>query len=495
MDYWVKGVPADVLHNRQFIDGKWTGENGKRIVRESPSHGIPVSSIQAGTKEDVERAVIAARKAFDAGGWSGLPAACRAALLRRTAGGIAKKREELAYWETLETGKPYRQSLNEIDGSVELWNYAAGQAQTLHGETFNNLGEGSLGLVLREPLGVVGLITPWNFPLFILSERLPFILASGNSVVVKPSEFTSTTTLMTAKILQNAGLPDGVVNVVTGLGDPVGSTLLEHPDVEMISFTGSTRVGQLAMQAASRNIKKLSLELGGKNPVVVLPDADLDKAADGIVYGICFNAGQCCVSGSRLIVHRSIRDDLLARIESLLRKIRVGDPFDPETHMGPIVNPAQKSRILDLIASGKNEGASLVCGGETGGARLGHFIEPTVFRDVREGMRIASEEIFGPVLSVFSYEEDCEALRLANATEYGLSATVWTSGLQSAALFMRKLKAGRVWVNTTITGGPEMPIGGFKQSGLGRETGLVGVAEYTETKSVIVDLGNRTPWV
>ncbi|CTQ55613.1 Betaine aldehyde dehydrogenase [Roseibium album] len=495
MNYWVKGVPTEVLHNKQFIDGSWVSDDGDRFVRDSPAHGVPVSTIQIGRSDHVENAITAARSSFEKGAWSKVPAADRAELLRKAASKIADRREELAYWETLETGKPYQQSLNEVDGSVELWNYAAGQAQTIHGETFDNFGDGSLGFVLREPVGVVGLITPWNFPLFILSERLPFILASGNSVVVKPSEFTSTTTITMAEILNDLGMPNGVLNVVTGFGDPVGSTLLEHEDVDMVSFTGSTRVGQIAMKAAAKNIKKLSLELGGKNPVVVLPDADLDKAADGIVYGICFNAGQCCVSGSRLIVHESIKDALIEKIVALLKNVRVGDPFEPGVHMGPIVNSQQMNRILDLIASGSNQGGKLVHGGNRTGSELGHFVEPTVFCNVEEDMWIAKEEIFGPVLSVFTFESEDEAIHLANATEFGLSATVWTQGLDTGFKFMRKIKAGRVWVNTTITGGPEMPIGGYKQSGLGRETGLVGAIEYTETKSAIVDLGDRKSWV
>jgi betaine-aldehyde dehydrogenase len=283
-----------------FINGRWHAGSGGEIVRNSPAHGVPVSVIRAGTQADVDLAVQAARKRFEAGGWSNATGAERAAVLRRAAALIETRVDELAEIETLESGKPLAQSRDEIIGSVALWHYAAGRAQAVHGETHNALGDGVLGMVLREPIGVVGIITPWNFPFFILAERLPFVLAAGCTVVVKPSEFTSSSTLIMAEILHAAGLPEGACNVVTGYGEPVGRTLIEHRDVDMISFTGSTRVGRSTVLASASNIKKVSLELGGKNPVIVFPDADLDKAADGIVYGVCFNAGQCCVSGSRL---------------------------------------------------------------------------------------------------------------------------------------------------------------------------------------------------
>jgi betaine-aldehyde dehydrogenase len=488
-------IPNQPTVYENLIGGRWSASTGGEIIRNSPAHGVPVSIVPRGTKEDVERAVQAARKRFDTGGWADLPAARRAAIIRKAADIILQQKEELAIVETLESGKPLWQARDEIGGAAELWYYAAGQAQSLHGETLNNLGSQSIGLVLREPIGVVGVITPWNFPFFILSERLPFILASGCTTVLKPSEHTSATTLMMGRILEQAGLPEGVVNIVTGYGDPVGQAIVEHPDVDMVSFTGSTRVGRSTVIASASTLKKVGLELGGKNPVIVTADADLDKAADGIVYGVLHNAGQCCVSGSRLIVADDVREALTEKILALMARVKVGDPFDAYTRVGAIVNEAQMQRILRLISEGGKQGGKLLAGGERTGPSQGFFVAPTVLDGVTQDMSVAREEIFGPVLAITGFSSVEQALTLANDTEYGLSATIWTRDLQSGMDLMRGVRAGRVWVNTTITGGPEMPIGGFKQSGLGRETGRMGVEEYTEVKSVLVDLGERKPWV
>jgi len=489
------GVPASPTRLEQLIGGKWSSSAGGEIVRNSPAHGVAVSIIPQGTAEDVDLAVAAARRRFDGGGWSDLPANRRAAIIRRAADIIVSEIDELSLIETLESGKPLWQSKAEIEGATELWYYASGQAQTVHGETFNNLGSDQLGLVLREPVGVVGLITPWNFPFFILAERLPFILAAGCTVVVKPSEHTSATTLSMGKILERAGLPEGVVNIVTGFGDPVGQAIVAHKDVDMVSFTGSTRVGRSAVMASAANLKKLSLELGGKNPVVVMPDADLDKAADGIVYGVLHNAGQCCVSGSRLLVAKDIEKALTDKVLTLMSRVNVGDPLNPGTRVGPIVNRSQLDRIMGLIGEGKAEGGDLLQGGFTLDNTKGLFVAPTVLANVKPDMKIAKEEVFGPVLAITAFSSLGEAIQIANDTDYGLSATIWSTNLDSSLALMRKIKAGRVWINTTITGGPEMPIGGYKESGLGRETGMSGVSEYTEVKSVIVDQGARTPWV
>lgn len=488
-------IPSTPARFGHFIAGDWSAAGADRIDRNSPAHGVLVSSVASGTAEDVDLAVAAARRRFDGGGWADKPASYRAEILRKAADMIRDRIDRLALHETLETGKPYLQSRGEIESSAQLWYYAAGQAQALHGESFNNFGSGSLGIVLREPVGVVGLITPWNFPFLILSERLPFILASGCTCVVKPSEHTSTTTLIMAEILAEAGLPAGVVNVVTGYGMPVGQAIVEHRDIDMVSFTGSTRVGRSALMASAGNIKKVALELGGKNPVIVLPDADLDKAADGIVYGILFNAGQCCVSPSRLIAHKSISEDLAERVLALMQTVVVGDPLDPATQVGPIVTDGQLSRICGLVAEARGQGGSILTGGDAVRPSAGHFMTPTLIAGVDQGMNIVREEVFGPVLAMSTFDTVDEAVAIANDTEYGLSGTVWSSGLHQSLDIVRRIRAGRIWVNTTITGGPEMPIGGYKQSGLGRETGLSGVSEYTEVKSVIVDLGDRQPWV
>ena len=489
------GVPSSPVRLEQLIGGTWGPSSGGEILRESPAHGVPVSSIPRGTAEDVELAVAAARRRFDGGGWSDRPASWRAAIIRKAADLILAEIDDLALLETLESGKPLSQSKGEILGAAELWYYASGQAQAVHGETFNNLGSDQLGLVLRQPIGVVGLITPWNFPFFILAERLPFILAAGCTVIVKPSEFTSATTLRMGKILERAGLPEGVVNIVTGYGDPVGQAIVAHRQVDMVSFTGSTRVGRSAVLASASNLKKLSLELGGKNPVVVMPDADLDKAADGIVYGVLFNAGQCCVSGSRLIVAKEVEKQLTDKILAVISRVKVGDPLDPATRMGPIVNQLQLERILGLIAGGRSDGGEILAGGVQIENTKGLFVEPTVMRGVTPAMKISKEEVFGPVLAITNFSSLADAIEIANDTDYGLSATIWSTNLDNSLSLMRQIRAGRVWINTTITGGPEMPVGGFKESGLGRETGLSGVSEYTEVKSVIIDQGARRPWV
>ncbi len=481
---------------RMFINGQWVeASGGGTMTRESPAHDVTVSVYPEGTAADLDAAVAAARRAFEDGRWSGLSGADRATVLLETARLIRERLEDLAFVETLESGKPISQSRGEIGGAAGIFEYAAGQARALHGDSFNNLGDGMLGLVTREPIGVVGVITPWNFPFFILSERVPFILAAGCAMVVKPSEFTSGTTLMLAGILKEAGLPDGVYNVVTGVGPVVGQAMTEHDDVDMVSFTGSTAVGQRTLQASAGNIKKIGLELGGKNPQIVFADADLDAAADGVVFGICFNAGQCCVSGSRLVVERSVADEFEALVVDKISRLHVGDPLDEATQVGAIVDDRQQAKIIGLIGEGQSAGAKILCGGQALDAGAGRFIAPTVFSGVTGDMSIAREEIFGPVLSVLRFDSFDEALRIANDTCYGLAGSIWTADLKRALRAMRQLRAGRLWINTTITGGPEMPIGGFKQSGIGRETGAYGVEEYTEIKSVHIDLGERGPWV
>ncbi len=478
-----------------FADGRYRQDGRPLIDRNSPAHDVPVTRITRCSIDDLDETVAIARAAFADGRWASLAGAERAAVLLKAAAGIRARAEELAYFETLENGKPISQSRGEVEGAAGIYEYAAGVARSLHGETFNNLGDKMLGLVTREPIGVVGLITPWNFPFFILSERVPFILAAGCTIVTKPSEVTSATTLMMAEILSEAGLPDGVFNVVTGTGSEIGQALIEHDDVDMVSFTGSTAVGRRLLEAATGNFKKLGLELGGKNPQIVFADADLDDAADGVAFGLCFNGGQCCVSGSRLIVERSIAARFETMLAERLSKVRIGDPLDPATQVGAITTDAQNATILRHLEGGREQGARLVCGGSALNSGRGQFVQPTIFSDVTSDMAIAREEIFGPVLTLQSFETAEEAVRLANDTQYGLAASIWTKNLDRAIEMMRRVQAGRVWVNTTITGGPELPIGGFKQSGWGRETGVYGVEEYTQVKSTHIELGKRQHWI
>ncbi|WP_223479732.1 aldehyde dehydrogenase family protein [Oricola indica] len=489
-------VPDMVRDFGFYIDGNWrTAGDRKTMVRSSPAVGKDVSRIALCTKADVDEAVAVARAAFSSRSWSGITGKERANVLLRAARLIRENLEELALWETLEAGKPISQSRAEIGDAAGHYEYCAGLAQTLSGESFNTHGDDMFGVVTRQPIGVVGLINPWNFPFIVLAERVPYILASGNSLVVKPSEMTSATTLLFADMLKEAGLPDGVYNVVTGTGPDVGQAIAEHMDIDMISFTGSTRTGEAILKASTSNFKKASLELGGKNPQIVFADADLDDAADGVAFGLCLNAGQCCVSGSRLIVEESIADDFRDRVIDKLSKVKVGDCFDPETQIGAIVSEQHRDKILSYVKLGVEEGATLAYGGDSVTVGEGRFIAPTLLTGVRNDMRVAREEIFGPVLSLITFKTAQEALEIANDSSYGLGASIWTKDIDKALRMMRGVHAGRTWVNTTIAGGPGQPLGGFKQSGIGREGGKMGVEEYTEVKSVHIAIGKRSPWV
>lgn len=478
-----------------FVDGQWK-DGAEHFERASPGHGTPVTRTVRCTVEDLNAAVAAARLAFEDRRWSGLSGAARAGVLLRVAEILRRRRDEIAYWEVLENGKPISQARGEIDHCIACFEVGAGAARMLHGDSFNSLGDDLFGMVLREPIGVVGLITPWNFPFLILCERVPFILASGCTMVVKPSEVTSATTLLLAEVLAEAGLPAGVYNVVTGSGRVIGQALSEHPDVDMLSFTGSTAVGRSCVHAAAdSNFKKLGLELGGKNPIIVFSDADLEDAADGAAFGISFNTGQCCVSSSRLIVERSVAADFEKLLAEKMAKIRVGDPLDEATQVGAITTEAQNATILDYIARGKAAGARLLAGGGPIDLGRGQYIAPTLFSGVSRDTPIARDEIFGPVLCSMHFDTVEEAIQLANDTVYGLAASVWTKNIDKALTVSRRVRAGRFWVNTIMAGGPEMPLGGFKQSGWGREAGMYGVEEYTQVKSVHVEIGKRTHWI
>ena len=489
-------LPARPREFGYFMNGKWIMAGAREVFeRVSPGHDVPVTRIPKCTKQDLDEAVRVARDAFQDGRWSRSAGGDRAAVLLRTAERIRARAEEIAYWETLENGKPISQSRGEVAGCAGMFEYAAGVARTLHGDAYNNLGDKLFGLVTREPIGVVGVITPWNFPFLILCERIPYILAAGCTVVVKPSEVTSATSLILAECLSEAGLPVGVMNVITGSGSTIGQAMLDHPDIDMLSFTGSTAVGQRCVAAAAKNFKKLGLELGGKNPQIVFADADLEDAADGVAFGIAFNTGQCCVSGSRLIVERSISERFTGLLKEKFSKIVVGDPLDPATQVGAITTDAQNTTILSYIEQGKRDGAELICGGSKLDLGHGQYILPTVFGNVRSEMSIARDEIFGPVLTIMPFDTIEEAIEIANDTVYGLAASVWSKDIDKALNITRRVQAGRFWVNTTLAGGPELPIGGFKQSGWGREAGIYGVEEYTQLKSVHIEFGKREHWI
>lgn len=374
----------------------------------------------------------------------------------------------------------------------------AALARTQHGDSHNSLGPDMLGLVLKEPIGVASIITPWNFPFLILSQKLPFALAAGCAAVVKPSELTPSTTVLLGELLMEAGLPAGVVNIVLGFGQPVGAILTSDPRIDMVTFTGSTAVGKAIVAAAAPTLKKVSLELGGKNPQVVFADADLDAAADAIVFGACFNAGECCNSGSRVILHEDIAGELTEKIIALSRRVAFGEPLDPATQVGAIISPAHQARIDGYVRGAEAAGATV----RLGGAALilpglsGQFYAPTVISGVTAGMAIAGEEVFGPVLAVLSFRTLCEAIALANGSAYGLSAGVWSADMHTCLAFARAVRAGTIWTNSWMDGFAELPFGGMKQSGQGRELGRYGLEEFLEVKTVQMRIGKtRQPWV
>jgi acyl-CoA reductase-like NAD-dependent aldehyde dehydrogenase len=492
-------LPATPFNARHLIDGVWQDSaDGAVSQRLSPSHGVVVSQAAKGGKADTEAAIAAARAALVDGRWSRLSGKARAAVLLKVADLIEANVERMALLETLESGKPITQARGEIGGAADLWRYAASLARTLHGDSHNSLGEDMLAVVLKEPIGVVSIITPWNFPFWILSQKLPFALAAGCTCVVKPSELTPSTTVMLGELLIEAGLPAGVVNIVLGYGQPVGTTLASDPRVDMVTFTGSTAVGRGIAAAASATLKKVALELGGKNPQVIFPDADLESAADAVVFGVYFNVGQCCNSGSRIIVHEDIAEAFTARIVELSRQVAFGDPLDPATQVGAIVTPEHGAKIDGYVAAARAAGARVTLGGaalEIPG--LGpQFYQPTVVTGVTPDMAIAREEVFGPVLTVLTFRTLEEALSLVNDADYGLSAGVWSENVHTCLAFARGAQAGTVWTNTWMDGFPEVTFGGVKQSGLGREIGRFGLDEFMEIKSLVMRIGRtRAPWV
>ncbi|MBX3598198.1 MAG: aldehyde dehydrogenase family protein [Rhizobiaceae bacterium] len=478
-----------------LIDGAFVdAADGRTLERVSPGHGFAVSRYALASGVDVERAILAAHKAFEKGPWPRMKAGERAAILLRAADLIESRLEEIARLDALESGKPIAQARGEIAGAADIWRYAASLARTLHGESYGNLGDAMLGVVLREPVGAVSIITPWNFPFLIVSQKLPFALAAGCTAIIKPSEMTSASTLVLGEILMEAGVPAGVVNIVVGYGNDVGAPMVNHPLVEMVSFTGSTRVGKLTMATAAQSLKKVSMELGGKNGQIVFPDADLEAAADAAVFGGFFNAGECCNAGSRLIVHDSIAADFLAAVKALSAKVPVGDPLDENTKVGAIISGDHLGKILGYLEGATSEGANLAEGGIPAQSNAGDYLAPTILSGVQPEMAIASEEVFGPVLSILNFKTIEEALHIANNTPYGLSAGVWSSNIDTCMEVARGVRTGTVWVNTFMDGYPELPFGGYKQSGIGRELGKRAVEDYTEEKTIQFHKGPRTAW-
>lgn len=492
-------VPAKPFEGRHLIGGAWVASaDGATFDRISPSHGVLASRSAKGGELEALAAIAEARRAFDAGDWAFSSGKYRATILNRVADLIDRDRERIAQIEVLEAGKPIAQARGEIEGAADIWRYAAALARMIHGDSHNSLGADMLGLVLKEPIGVAAMITPWNFPFLIVSQKLPFALAAGCTAVVKPSEMTPSTTVILFELLQEAGLPAGVANLVLGYGDPVGSIMTTHPDVDMVSFTGSTGVGKRIVAAASGTLKKVSLELGGKNPQVIFPDADLDAAADAIAFGIYFNAGECCNSGSRIIVHEDVAEALTDRIAALSRKVAFGDPLSDKTQVGAIISDEHLAKIDGYVKDAQAAGAKVVIGGGVLAVPGldGRFYQPTVVAGVTPDMAIAREEVFGPVLSVLTFRTEDEAIELANNAAYGLSAGVWSLDVHTCLNFARKVRAGTIWTNTWMDGFAELPFGGVKESGLGRELGRFGIEEYLELKTVQMRVARgRSNWV
>jgi len=479
-----------------LVDGvSVESRSGDVFERTSPAHDTVVGRYPRAGAADVEDAVAAARRAFDSGPWPRWSGAERARVLRKVAELIERDAEALARIEVLESGKPISQARGEVAATAEIWFYAATLPQHAYGDAHNAIGEQYLGVIVREPIGVVAMITPWNFPLLIISQKLPFALAVGCTAVIKPAELTTGTTVRLAELCREAGMPDGVVNVLTGKGSEVGGPLTEHRDVDMITFTGSTAVGKRIMASAASTLKKVELELGGKNPQVVLADANLDRAVEAVVFGVYFNQGECCNSGSRLLVQDDIADEFVARVVERSAAVSVGDPLDDATLVGAIASAEQFDRIDELVAEGRQDGAELLLGGGHLDLGKGRYFEPTVFDHVQPQMSIAREEIFGPVLSVLRFADLNQAIEITNSTTYGLSAGIWTQDIDSALTFGRRAKAGTVWVNCWMDGFPELSFGGYKESGIGRELGRAAVEEFTELKTITIKTGPRSSWV
>ncbi|WP_312419250.1 aldehyde dehydrogenase family protein [Shinella sp.] len=476
-----------------FIDGRFDASADAHVERKAPATGEVVARFASGQITDMDRAVAAARAAFDKGPWPSMSGMERAEILNKYADLVRDNFDRLVRIEVEEVGKPIRFARGDISGVVGLIRYAASLALQMAGTTYTNLGASKTAMIMREPVGVVGLITPWNFPALILSQKVPFALAAGCTVVVKPSEFTSGSALELAALATEAGVPAGVFNVVTGRGSVVGQHLTEHPGIDFISFTGSTQVGQTVIEASARNVVKTSMELGGKSANIVFADADLDAAVDGALMGVFFNNGECCVSGSRLFVEASIADEFVKRVAERSAQLKVGNPFDEDTDIGAMIDEKHFNKVLEFVRSGVDEGAILLTGGSAAKSGSGHFVEATIFDHVAPSMTIFKEEIFGPVLSVTRFDTVDEVIELANSSIYGLSNYVWSKNIDTVLTVTKRLKSGWVQANTIIDGAPQLPLTGVKGSGFGYEMGQAGFEEFTQLKTLFIHTGPRQP--
>lgn len=475
---------------RLLIGGEWVESRSQgRIPVIDPATGKQVASVADANQEDVDRAVAAARKAFESGPWADMRPVERQALLWKLADLVDKHAEELAELESIDNGKTkFMATIIDVAGTSEYFRYMAGWATKIEGSTIQtsiNAGPGAKfhTYVSREPIGVVAQIVPWNFPLAMAAWKLGPALATGCTSILKPAEQTPLTALRLGELIMEAGFPPGVVNILTGNGETTGAALVAHPDVNKVAFTGSTPVGKIINKAATDTLKRVSLELGGKSPVIVLPDADVQAVTGGAAQAIFFNSGQVCTAGSRLYVHKKIYDKVVEGISAAASSIKLGPGLAPDTQMGPLVSDEQQQRVLSYIKSGKEQGASVLTGGEAP-SHPGYFVKPTVLANVRPDMKVVREEIFGPVLVAQRFEELDEIAAVANDTPYGLAASIWSNDLRAVHRLVPKIRAGTVWVNCHNFVDPNMPFGGFKQSGFGREHGRAAIDLYTELKSV-----------
>jgi len=482
---------AKVLPGKLLIDGKWTDGAGKPFETVNPATGEPLTQVAEATRQDVDLAVAAARKAFEDlnGPWRKMSASERGKVLWRIADLVEKNIDELAELETLDNGKPIFESRYvDMPMVADVFRYYAGWATKIHGETVNTFNN-AFTYTLREPVGVVGAIVAWNFPLLLASWKLGPALACGNTVVLKPAEQTPLTALRFGELALEAGLPAGVLNIVTG-GPETGAALVQHPGVDKVAFTGSTSVGKEIMRNAAGSLKRVTLELGGKSPNIVFADSSIDSAVKGALNGIFYGKGEVCCAGSRLFVEKKVEDEFLTKLLEFSKKMKLGDPLDPKTRLGAIVSEKQMNTVLGYIEAGKAEGAKLLSGGKRASVNgdHGYFIEPTIFGGVKNDMKIAQEEIFGPVLATLSFDDIDEVAELANKNVYGLAAAIWTNDIRKAHQLSRRLKAGTVWINTYGVMDAALPFGGYKQSGFGRELGMHAIEHYTELKTVWMNL-------